>query len=451
MNTAKRLLFILTLCAAFASTSAVAADRLECNFGVADITPREPVALAGFAARKGLSNGIHRPIFTHCLVIRSGEERVCIITNDMMEVSPDFAVELRNAIAERSGIPYDCIFIHNTHTHSTPRLVGVTVEPGGTNRPYKEQFAATLVDNAVRTIKDTKAFRRFSIETGKGECFINCNRCEKNGPIDHDLYAARLVDRRGRPIVSLLNFSCHPVSLNHRSNLVSTDFPGIAVAELGREWGCPVFYFTGASGNVDPCGKLRADTTYTQGRGEELAEAASRIVFAPLPKSNRLKVVNRVVHLPYSTDHITVEKINAHAAKLSAEQGVSDTWVRDIEGWRQIMLQRLADGKIEDTLPIEIAAVNIGGLVMLFSQGEPFNEYQQAAREVAPSTPLFFMGYTNGQKSYLPSAHAFERREGYAYELRQMHIYVKAPWPLSAYVPQVYNQALQEVVLESQQ
>lgn len=425
-------------------------DNLECKTGIADITPDMPTALAGFAARKGLSDGIHRKIYTHCLVVRKGEEKICIISNDMMEVSPDFAVELRTAISEGADIPYNNIFIHNIHTHSAPRLVGATVEEGGSNYSYREIFAKTLIDNAVRTITSKTGYRRFTIEQGKGECFLNCNRCEKEGPIDHDLYAARLINHRGKPIMAMVNFSCHPVSLNHRSNLVSPDFPGIAVEELGKEWKCPVFYFTGASGNVDPCGKLRADTLYTQSRGEELASAAKEIKFTKLPASNMLKVVNEIVQLPYSIDEITPDAINQHAKELSLQTGVSDTWVKDIEGWRQLILERIAEGKVTNTLPIEIAAVNIGGLVLLFSQGEPFNEYQSVARAALPENPVFFIGYTNGQKSYLPSAHAFENPNKYIYETRQMHIYVKAPWILSSSMPLIYQNAINNILLESQ-
>ena len=421
--------------------------RLECNYGVTDITPDEPVLLAGFAARKGLSDGVHRPLKTHCLVLRKDSVRVCIITNDMMEISPDFAGELRREISGETGIPYNRIFIHNTHTHSAPRTGGASTDPGGSNAAYKQKFAEAVVESAVRTASDTKGFRPFAIEWGKGRSDINCNRREDAGPIDHDLYAVRLVDKKGRVIVSLLNFACHPVSLNHRSLLVSTDFPGIAAEELGKAWGGPVFYFSGAAGNVDPCGPLRADTAYTQQRGHQLAEAALEIEFHKLPRKDVLTVRNREVRLPYSIAEVTAKAVNAHADEIRQQTSVSATWPVDVEGWRELILERIAAGEVRNYLPVEIAAVDMGGLVLLFSQGEPFNEYQTAARESLPSTPVLFIAYTNGQNSYLPSAHAY-RSKGYIYEKEQMHVYIKAPYPLSDAMPEVYESAVKEILKE---
>ncbi len=425
------------------------AGNLECNIGIADITPGEPVLLAGFAARKGLSDGVHRPLKTHCLVLQKDTARVCIISNDMMEISIDFAGELRREIAERTGIPYGNIFIHNTHTHSAPRTSGASTDPGGSNEAYKRKFADVLVANAVRTAADRKGFRPFTIEIGKGECLINGNRCEKEGPIDRDLYMVRFLDKKGKPIVSLVNFSCHPVSLNHRSLVVSTDFPGIAAEELEKAWGGSVFYFSGASGNVDPDGPLRADTLYTGQRGHELARAALATVFRELPREDVLVVRNREVRLPYAITEITAEAVNAHADEIKRQTGVSSTWPDDIEGWRALILGKIAAGEVKNYLPVEIAAVNVGGVVIFFSQGEPFNEYQAVVRESVPDTPVLFVAYTNGQNSYLPSAHAYASDRGYAYEKEQMHVYIKAPYPLSDAMPQVYEAAIKEIVESS--
>ncbi|HSW35687.1 MAG TPA: hypothetical protein VLH18_03695, partial [Candidatus Limnocylindrales bacterium] len=71
---------------AFVSCSS-SIDQLRVNVGIADISPEEPVSLAGFAAREGLSTGIHRPLKTRCLVIENDSERIMIISNDMMEIS----------------------------------------------------------------------------------------------------------------------------------------------------------------------------------------------------------------------------------------------------------------------------------------------------------------------------------------------------------------------------
>ena len=76
------------------------------SFTSADISTMqdEHVMLAGFAARTELSNGIHLKLRTNCLTISDDNEKVCIISNDLMEVSPALADEIRDSISTRSGL-----------------------------------------------------------------------------------------------------------------------------------------------------------------------------------------------------------------------------------------------------------------------------------------------------------------------------------------------------------
>jgi hypothetical protein len=407
------------------------------------ITPQDSVVLAGFAARKGLSTFVHRPLKTRCLVIRNDADTICMITNDMMELSPDFSDRIREEISGQAGLSSDRIFIHCTHTHSAPRVGGSSAELGGTNYRTAQMIFDNIVANAVQTIKGHN-FTPFTIEVGKGSCAMNCNRREENGPIDHEVYIARLLDKKGKIIVSLINYACHPVSLNYKSLAVSTDFPGITVEELSKQWGGEVFYFSGASGNVNPCGGLKADTAYTWEKGMMLAEDCLKVKFDKLKNNNALKIINKEVQLPFRAETITADVINTHVDEL-LKWKVSATWDNDVKGWQKEVLERIAAGKVKNHLPFRIAGVKVGGLILLFSQGEPFNEYQSNLRKDAPSYPVLFIAYTNGQNSYLPSRHAYETGE-YEYEKEQMHIYIKAPYPLSDRMPAVYEDAIENVV-----
>jgi hypothetical protein len=118
----KRLIAAIAVFMAFISCAND--SSLKCNFTSTDIstTEEEHVVLAGFAARDGLSDGIHIPLRTHALAITDGTQKVCIISNDVMEISPSLAGEIRTEISRRSGLPYDNILLHCIHTHSAPRF-----------------------------------------------------------------------------------------------------------------------------------------------------------------------------------------------------------------------------------------------------------------------------------------------------------------------------------------
>ena len=107
----------------------------------------------------------------------------------------------------------------------------------------------------------------------------------------------------------------------------------------------------------------------------------------------------------------------------------------------------MANGEVNNYLPFQIACVRVGSLSLFFTQGEPFNEYQTILRESKPDTPVLFIAYTNGQNSYLPSRHAYES-DAYVYEKEEMHVYIKAPYPLSNNMPVVYERAAKEILNE---
>lgn len=421
-----------------------------CNYNVADISTvaGEHTALAGFAARKGLSTELHLPLHTHCLVFSDGTEKVCFISNDLMEISPDLSLEWRKEIAEKSGLPLERIFMHCTHTHSAPRNGGAASEEGGSNWTHKQRLRRNLVENAVKTITDDAAFRPFRMESGKGCTSINANRCEKDtGPVDRDVYVLRIFEKgASRPLVSIVNLACHPVCMGAGSLLVSSDYPGVAGKILSEAWGGDVFQLTGAAGNMDPALGPR-DVTYAEQAGRSLADSILQIHFTEVKCTGALHVVNDTVRLPFRIDKITPEAVEAHAAEISSwGVSVSSTWAEDVEGWKNLILSRFSEGKIEDTLPFAMGAVNVGGVIFFFTQGEPFCEYQMTVREQFPGQTVFFAGYTNGQNSYLPSAHAFSYRKGYEYEIDQMHVYIKAPYPLSDKMPEAFAAAAEHII-----
>jgi hypothetical protein len=448
---------------------------LVCNTAVQEITtlPGEHVMLAGFAARHKLSNGeTHIPLYSHALVIGKAQwnaktktlvkkngvpqvtDKMLVITNDLMEISIDEAKILTDSIVALTGMPKERIFIHCIHTHSAPRsMLSYWADPGKPNHDYAIRCEAHIIANAVKAVKDDAAFQPFTVEVGEGSSNINMNRGEKDGPIDRTVFAARFLNMAtGKPIVSLINYSCHPVSLGPGSQVTSSDFPGVVMRELDKAWGCDIFYYSGAQGNVDPAGCPQSKVEVTEKIGKQMANDVLAIKFHKLPvakfcgKGLTLKIVNNEIKLPFQVAKVTEEAIN-HLADSTSKWGVSvsQTWKDDVEGWRKGEIKKLRAGKTKDYLPFEVAAANVGGLIMFFTQGEPFNEYQSGLRKEFAGTPLMFIAYTNGQNSYLPSAHAYTVK-AYDYEKDQMHVYIHSPYPLSSKMTTTYEEGIAETV-----
>ncbi len=440
----KRLTFSLLLICSVLSCS----GGLTMSYSSADIstTPDEHVVLAGFAARDKLSDGIHQQLFTHCLVLGDGSRKVCIISNDLMEISPDISDTIRTMIAEKSGLGIDNILMHNIHTHSAPRSGGASNFSGGTNRPWKDRMIPTVVDNAVKAINANG--KPFKLEIGKATTSINGNRCEKEGPVDHDVYVARFL-QKGKPVVSIVNLACHPVCMGPGSYLLSSDYPGVNARYLSRAWGGEVFQLTGAAGNMDPA-KGPKKVEYAEECGKSLADSLVNIQFSKVPSKGLLRLVNRTVDLPYQIANVTPEAVSAHADSLSeAARTVFPRFADDVMNWKSEILARFEKGPVASKLRYHLHGVDVDGVIFFFSDGEPFCEYQMETRAAFPDRTIFFAGYTNGQNSYLPSEHAYEVRKGYEYEIEQMHVYIKAPYPLSESMPSTYREGVIETIRET--
>ena len=426
-------------------------ERYLCNYRVAEISTTDSTVLAGFAARDGLSDGVHRDLMSHCLVLQKDGEKVCIISNDLMEVGTETADEIRKAISEQSGLPMDHILMHCIHTHSAPRTGGWCAKEGQPNYAYAQKVRRVVVENAVAAIADDAAFRPFEMEIGHGTSDINYNRCDREGFCNKDAYVLRLVDPGSRkPLVSLVNYSCHPVSLGPASYKVSPDFPGFSCDSLSKAWGGEVVHFTGASGNADPAYGIKADVEAAERNGWQLATDLKDIAFRKVPFDGSFTLKNSRIDLPYRADTITVDLIRQHVAEVTQwKNTVSASWVDDVNYWAKYTIEDIEAGLVENTLPFYVEALNLGGVVLFFTQGEPFMEYQVALRERFPDTPLLFIAYTNGQNSYLPSKTAFEDTSGkYDYEVKQMHVYIGAPYPLSERMPDVYLDGITDLVRE---
>ena len=439
-------IFVISL-VALISLSCVK-STLMCNYTSTDISTLEDehVVLAGFAARNGLSDGIHIPLRTHALAVTDGEQKVCIISNDVMEISPSLAGEIRTEISKRSGLPYDNILLHCIHTHSAPRFGGASAQPGGSNAAYKERTVEAIISNAVKAITEEASYKECSLEIAKGMTEINRNRCEKTGPVDHALYAAKVVDKKGKPICAFFNVACHPVSMGHVSYMLSSDYSGVARREISKDWGCEVFQLTGASGNMNPVGP---EKTFEQAEiiGAMLYESLKTLSFEAVPSTGLLKFARGKAELPYSIENVTAEAVKAHANELVENmKTVFPRFARDVRGWEAEILERFENGPVKSKLDFDMAALNLDGVIFFFTQGEPFCEYQIEAREAFPGKTVFFAGYTGGQNSYLPSAHAFATRKGYEYEIEQMHVYIKAPYPLSEKMPESYKEAIFQTI-----
>ena len=85
-----------------------------------DISPTEPMFLAGYPHVPRTSTGVHDPLLASALYLADGRTALLLIGVDSLFISQRSTAWCREAISRETGIPAGQILISATHTHSGP-------------------------------------------------------------------------------------------------------------------------------------------------------------------------------------------------------------------------------------------------------------------------------------------------------------------------------------------
>jgi hypothetical protein len=102
---------------------------LTAGFSKVCISPPIGAPLAGFAAREGVSQGIHDDLFARALVLANGKAVVALVSVDLLALSGDFIKRVRAGIHSRTGIDPSSVMIASTHTHAGPVTITTFFNP----------------------------------------------------------------------------------------------------------------------------------------------------------------------------------------------------------------------------------------------------------------------------------------------------------------------------------
>ena len=86
--------------------------------------PAEPVVMSAGAAEAVITptkdaDAIHDDLFVRALVVSDGNERIAILTADLIVIGRGTAADIRTKIHEATGIAEANIIINASHTHNT--------------------------------------------------------------------------------------------------------------------------------------------------------------------------------------------------------------------------------------------------------------------------------------------------------------------------------------------
>jgi hypothetical protein len=393
---------------------------LQIGVARADITPPVGIPMVGFAGRDEASH-VHDPLTATALVLDDGQGPAALVCVDLLSSSLKTAADLRQTISTVSGIPAERIGLAYAHNHYGP---DVDRSKSDLVEAYRENLRHVL-GGAV--LQARGALQPARLGVGWGQSDIGVNRREKqpdgsivlgqnpDGPVDHQVGVARFDDADGRPLATLVNYACHPVSQARQMQALSADIPGSMREVVEHLTGAPALYVQGACGDVDP---VRMEPSHEPARslGTRLGCEVVRVwETIQTQEASGLEVARRTVPLPgyrYDSEEKAsqlVDELEQAVERLSSQGGSASALVwaqRRLKRARQVLDSWRQGGELPP-VEAELQAWRIGDLALATASGEIFNQIGRRIKEGSPFAETFFVGYLNGSIGYVPVREAY--------------------------------------------
>lgn len=312
--------WILSLLAVTGAT----AQELRVGWAEADITPdlkAGPVFIAGFGHNRRATD-IADPLMARAVVLSDGAKTLAIVSIDVIGF---FHENVEHVRSQLRGI--DHLVVSSTHNHEGPDTLGLwgpLPTTCGVDPAYIKKLERTIVDVVHSARQELKPATARIGRIALPELLHDA----REPIIKHDeLVSLQFQDLSGKASGLIVQWNCHPETLDSKNTRLSADFVGYTVRELKAKYRCPVVYLTGTVGGlltslhvriVDPQGRELQDGTFekTEQFGRKVAVAAieslkqsqpvdltpfdlrRRVLYVPCDNKiyltmRRLKVLNR--------------------------------------------------------------------------------------------------------------------------------------------------------------
>ncbi len=413
---------------------------LKAGWCEVDITPPVGTPLAGFAARKGVSEGIHDALKARALVIeREGGETVALLTADIVGFPTPMAREVKERIAKAIGTTADHVMVSASHTHSGPVLELSLDTIGLASEHYRANLADEFVGAAVAASKSRQPVR-LEVASGRIEGIGRNRRHDDGLPVDPEVGVLSFRPSTG-PGCLFVKYTCHAVTLGPDNLLITADYPGFAMRFIERVMsaGTVAMFANGAAGDVNTghSADLSALGYFIPGRTFERAERLGTMLGAEVVRTAQtleeasdpiIRAASREVLLPakglpsieeVKTDLERKRKaLDAVKAKLGGGALKADppdprlVKAQVDELYARLLLLRVSGQTAEGatapkSIAVEIQGIRIGETVLIGVPVELFVEIGLAVKAASPWKRTWVLGYTNGSMGYLPSRDAY--------------------------------------------
>lgn len=401
--------------------------------GKVSITPKEPVWMAGYAARQSPSTGVLQEIFARTLVLSDAKgNRLAIVTMDLIEIPESLRDALMERLQKSHGFKPNEVLLNVSHTHGGPMVAAQTVRDWGIDETWADK-AQLYADELVEKID---AMVAGAIGRSKGsEVTFYHSRCgfamnrrrptangfrlapNPEGMVDHDVPVVRIT-MDGKVLGILFGYACHNTALGPTTE-IHGDYAGFAAAKLEQEYpGSVAMFLAGCGGDQDP--SPRRDLEDAKLNGLALASAVDgALATEPVELPGVLSTGQEIIGLPFAP----LPSMDSLRLQASSGNGfVSRHAKRILNRW-----PNPGDQPADYQYPVQVCVLG-GKLILVALGGEPVAEYGLRIKsDLARSgNAVWVAGYSNLSNAYIPTRRVL--REG-GYEGTEAIIYQSLPTP----------------------
>ncbi|VTR95786.1 Uncharacterized protein OS=Pirellula staleyi (strain ATCC 27377 / DSM 6068 / ICPB 4128) GN=Psta_1770 PE=4 SV=1: Ceramidase_alk [Gemmata massiliana] len=367
--------FASALCVLLSFALPGSAGEFSVGFGEVDVTPevgKRPVYIAGFGQNRKATK-VHDPITARAVVMGDGDEKIAFVSVDVIGLFLPSVERIREKV---TGFKY--VLVSATHNHEGPDTLGLwgpTPIQTGIDADYQKKLETGCAD-AIRAADKARTPATVRIGKVSDPDLLLDNR---KPVVKHDeLVVLQFREpKTNKPLGMLVQWNCHPESLDSRNTEISADFIHYTVKHLRESHKCPVAYFTGTVGGLmttlklpikDEKGKELADGTF------EKTERYGRLVAVLADKALKDAVPVKLTPFTVRTQALLVPVENA-VYRLGWSLGTLD---RTMYAWEGTPTPKKFTATKDVTKPVavktEVGYLKLGDLEIAAIPGEIYPE-----------------------------------------------------------------------------
>ena len=389
-------------------------SKLLVGVGRQDITPGIGAVLQGYAPGRP-AESIHDHLNLTAYAFEYESLRSIVAAADLLLLSEPFVSEIRQAMAEASGIPFDNIIICTTHTHSGP----VTRRSPGEYPVDNDYLYNHLVPAAAKAAADAAASLRpalVGIGTTHSDVGINRRQINEDGSIslgqnpygsyDPIMTVISFREPDGKPIGNMIHYGAHNTA-SGKNPEITRDWCGVMIDRLEELSGGITAFFNGCEGDCGPrlpSGKTTGNLQQALELGGQAATDAVRAwcSIKEWRSDFDMRVISGTVQMPLKKP-ASLPELEAELASFEDPASISGLKLTHYKVVQERIEAVKSGMQFKDFSDMPISVVSVGPVAFLPIPFETFSVITLRLRKYSPFTHTLSLSNGNGSIEYFPS------------------------------------------------